>query len=416
MKNSFTILTVSQLNLYVRSLLEADGRLSNLFLKGEISNFTNHYRSGHFYMTLKDENAAVKAVMFRSNAARLHFLPQNGMKVIAMGRVSLYERDGQYQFYIDDLQPDGVGALYIRYEQLREKLAGEGLFDEERKKPLPSYPMRIGVVTSPTGAALQDIRNILARRWPLAAILLYPVLVQGSEAPGQICSAIRYFNRTDLKSGRQPDVLIVGRGGGSLEELWAFNDEEVARTIASSGVPVISAVGHETDYTLADFAADLRAPTPSAAAELAVPDIQEVLRRVAAMRTAVAARVSASLEDRRRRLELLLSARAIKDQTFSLGQQRQKLDRLLDRLCAAAFGKTREARSVFAQAGAKLDALSPLRVLTRGYAIASDKNGNTVDGIRSLSEGDGLSLRFRDGTAGCTVVSLSPLAEGKATE
>ena len=276
------VLTIGQLNAYVKSLLDGDDNLNHVYVSAEISNFTNHYRTGHFYFSLKDENAVIRAVMFRSSAQRLKFLPQDGMRVIVRGRVSLYEWDGQYQLYVDDLQPDGVGALNLAYEQLKEKLSKEGLFAPERKKTLPRYPMRVGVVTSPTGAAVRDIINVLSRRFPLAQIILQPVQVQGADAPGQIADAIRLFNEK-----KAADVLIVGRGGGSLEELWAFNEEEVARAVAASEIPVVSAVGHETDFTICDFAADLRAPTPSAAAELCVPDAQGELARVQMLRHSV---------------------------------------------------------------------------------------------------------------------------------
>ena len=298
------VLTIGQLNAYVKSLLDGDDNLNHVYVSAEISNFTNHYRTGHFYFSLKDENAVIRAVMFRSSAQRLKFLPQDGMRVIVRGRVSLYERDGQYQLYVDDLQPDGVGALNLAYEQLKEKLSKEGLFAPERKKTLPRYPMRVGVVTSPTGAAVRDIINVLSRRFPLAQIILQPVQVQGADAPGQIADAIRLFNEK-----KAADVLIVGRGGGSLEELWAFNEEEVARAVAASEIPVVSAVGHETDFTICDFAADLRAPTPSAAAELCVPDAQGELARVQMLRHSVFQLVQRRMESEQQRLDTL-SARA----------------------------------------------------------------------------------------------------------
>ena len=258
------VISVSQLNRYVKSLLEGDANLAAVYIGGEISNFTNHYKSGHLYMSLKDEGAVVKAVMFRAYASKLAFTPENGMKVIVRARVSLYEKDGAFQIYIEEMQPDGVGALQIAFEQLKKKLAAEGLFEASRKKPLPRYPARVGVITSPTGAAVRDIFNVLGRRFPLARVVFTPVLVQGEGAPAQLVAALRRFNETNAA-----DVLIIGRGGGSIEELWAFNDETVARAVAASRIPVISAVGHETDFTICDFVADLRAPTPSAAAELA---------------------------------------------------------------------------------------------------------------------------------------------------
>ena len=267
-----TVLTVSQINTYVKSLIDGDDNLQNLYVAGEISNFTNHYRTGHFYFTLKDERAALKAVMFRSAAQRLRFLPEDGMRVIIRGNVSLFERDGVYQLYCEDMQPDGAGALAVAFEQRKQKLAAMGLFDEAHKKPLPRFPKRIGVVTSPTGAAVHDIQTVLERRFPAAEIIFAPVQVQGELAAPQISAAIEEFNRK-----KAADVLIVGRGGGSIEDLWAFNEELVAHAVYESEIPIISAVGHETDTTIIDFVADLSAPTPSAAAELAVPDVREVL-------------------------------------------------------------------------------------------------------------------------------------------
>lgn len=268
------VFTVTALNEYIKMKLETDEALMRVFIRGEISNFTNH-KSGHFYFTVKDETSRIAAVMFRSSASKLAFIPENGMKVIVGGRVSAYVRDGQYQIYVDTLEPDGVGALYIAYEQLKAKLGAEGLFDEAKKKPLPRYPMRIGVITSPTGAAIRDIINILGRRFPIAEVVLYPSLVQGESAAPQLIEGLRYFNEK-----KNVNVIIIGRGGGSLEDLWAFNSEALVREVAASELPVISAVGHEIDFTLCDFAADRRAPTPSAAAELAVPERYELKRKL----------------------------------------------------------------------------------------------------------------------------------------
>ena len=268
MNNNFNapkIVSVSQLNTYLKGLLDSDPNLQYVFLSGEISNLTDHYSSGHIYLSLKDSKAVIKAVMFAFNASRLRFKPQNGMKVLVRGKVSIYELSGQYQLYIEDMQPDGIGALTLAFEQLKDKLNKEGLFDPQAKKPLPKFPEKIAVITSPTGAALQDIRNILTRRWPYAEIALYPVLVQGEGASSQLTNAINMVSESDT------DVAIIGRGGGSIEDLWAFNSEELARAIFSCKVPVISAVGHETDFTICDFVSDMRAPTQSAAAELAVP-------------------------------------------------------------------------------------------------------------------------------------------------
>ncbi len=306
-----TVITVSQLNRYVKSLLEGDGNLSGVMLSGEISNFVNHYKSGHWYFSLKDENALVRAVMFRSAAVRVPFVPENGMKVIVRARVSLYEKDGSYQLYADDMQPDGAGALQVAFEQLKARLQAEGLFDESRKRPLPAYPRRVGVITSETGAAVRDIINVLGRRYPLAEVVLLPTLVQGEGAPAQLCAALQRFEAMKAaEDTRTPDVILIGRGGGSLEELWAFNDETVARTVAACTIPVISCVGHETDFTICDFVADLRAPTPSAAAELAVPDCAELCQRVRLLGTAAARAAETALTRKRRMLTELTKSEA----------------------------------------------------------------------------------------------------------
>lgn len=396
MKTGFAVLTISQLNFYVHSLLESDEHLNGVFLRGEISNFKNHYRSGHFYLSLKDENAVIRAVMFKGNAQRLRFLPQDGMKVIVSGRVSLYERDGQYQFYIDDMQPDGVGALHVAFEQLKEKLQKEGLFDASRKRVLPLYPEKVGVVTSAAGAALQDILRVLGRRWPLAQVVLAPVLVQGTEAPAQICRAIRQMNAASVA-----DILIVGRGGGSIEDLWAFNDENVARCIADSRIPVVSAVGHETDFTIADFVADARAPTPSAAAEMVSPEQTAVsaylLSMKARMHTLLAHKVAYMRSRREQAIQSLQSPGRLLD------MQRMKLDMLDARLAASVKARTGQARTSFSTLAGRLDALSPLKVLARGYAVAHAEDGRPVSQASMLSKGDRLTLRFADGTAHCVV-------------
>lgn len=409
MNQGFKILTVSQLNYYTKSLLEEDPHLNAVFVRGEISNFTNHYRSGHFYMTVKDENASIKAVMFKGSAQRLKFMPRDGMKVILFGRVSLYERDGQYQLYIDDLQPDGTGALYAAYEQLKEKLRVEGLFDESKKKPLPLYPEKIGVITSPIGAALQDILNILKRRWPAAEILFYPALVQGSEAPAQLCKAVNYFS-----SGRLCDVLIIGRGGGSLEDLWAFNDENLARCIASSAVPVVAAVGHETDFTIADFAADLRAPTPSAAAELISPDKDVVTEEFLSQKTYIKNIILCKIFENREGLTRILRSAALRSPQSAFEIRRMQLDYLCGRLKNTAIIKVSEQKEKLASLASALDAMSPLKVLHRGYSIVYNENKEVVSSIRNLKTGGNLCIRIQDGEISCGINDICGLKTASA--
>lgn len=394
------VITVSQLNRYVKSLLEGDANLASVYIGGEISNFTNHYKSGHLYMSLKDEGAVVKAVMFRANAARLLFEPQNGMKVIVRARVSLYDRDGSFQIYIEEMQPDGVGALQIAFEQLKARLAAEGLFDERRKQPLPRYPGRVGVITSPTGAAVRDILNVLGRRYPLALVVFAPVLVQGDGAPPQLVEALERFNRLQAA-----DVLIIGRGGGSIEELWAFNDERVARAVAASRIPVISAVGHETDFTICDFAADLRAPTPSAAAELAVPDWRQLEQQLWQLRATAGRAAMHAVEQETARLRALREKRCLSTPRFYVEEQGMRLDYLTRSLAhAAGMAATKADRRLAAVSG-KLDALSPLKVLSRGYAIAA-KDGHALCSAAELQPGDMVALRLAGGTADCRVEAV----------
>lgn len=407
MSSGFEILTVSQLNFYVRSQFDSDPMLRNLFVRGEISNFTNHYRSGHFYMSLKDENAVVKAVMFKNSAKRLPFLPENGMKVIVFGRASLYDRDGQYQFYIDDMQPDGLGALHIAFEQLKAKLEAQGLFEESRKKRLPPYPERIGVITSPDGAALQDILNILKRRWPMAKVMLLPVLVQGSGAAEQICSAVNYFS-----AKKSVDVVIVGRGGGSIEDLWSFNDENVAKCIAACKVPIVSAVGHETDYTIADFAADMRAPTPSAAAELVSPDIEDVLYEIKSLSENIKRTMMKELDFYNHRLLSAFSRPAMKEPSNAVKAHRIRLESLRGALFDKTLNGILLEKNRLGTLASKLDALSPLKVLSRGYSIASSSDG-IISSIDKL--GENFTLKLCDGEAYCKVLKTSR-RQGRADE
>lgn len=405
-----TVITVSQLNRYVRSLIESDANLGQVLLSGEISNFVNHYKSRHLYMSLKDENAVVKAVMFRSQAAQLRFVPENGMKVIARARVSLYEKDGAYQVYIDDLQPDGAGALQIAFEQLKNRLNAEGLFDESRKRPLPRFPKRVGVITASTGAAVRDIFNVLGRRYPLAQVLLYPVLVQGEGAPAQLVQALKAFDamwQTDAANA--PDVIIIGRGGGSLEDLWAFNDETVARAVAACTIPVISAVGHETDFTICDFVADLRAPTPSAAAELAVPDSRELLGRITLLRAASGRALNAALTRKKSALDLLKNKRCLASPLYSVEEYMMRLDGTVKRFSAAATLSLTRADRRLATAAGKLHVLSPLQVISRGYATVHTKKG-LVHSVEDVVMDEPLTVRVTDGTIHCKVTKTEVLS------
>lgn len=396
------VLSVSQLNRYIKMNFDADENLANIFISGEISNFTNHYRTGHLYFTLKDDSAAVRAVMFNSSAKRLKFMPEDGMKVIARGRVSVYEASGQYQLYVDDMQPDGVGALNLAYEQLKEKLQKEGLFSELHKKPLPPYPEKVGVITSPTGAAVRDIINVLGRRFPYAKIVFCPVLVQGDGAHLQLTDAVNLFN-----SERAADVIIIGRGGGSIEDLWEFNDEGLARAVYNSEIPIISAVGHETDFTICDFVADMRAPTPSAAAELAVPDANELQYALSALKNRMFLNVSSGIADRRSRLEYLTSKGALKSPDEMLSNRSQRLDTAFSKMLSSYENRIGGKKVEFISAATALSKLDPMSVLMRGFAFVSDKSGKNVYSSQALAKGDKINVRFHDGSAACEVKEIT---------
>lgn len=400
--------TVTKLNQYIKSIIERNPNLTDLLVCGEISNFKLH-SSGHMYLSLKDENSLVRAVMFRGNASKLKFMPENGMKVIVRCKVSVYERDGQYQLYLDDMMPDGIGALNLAFEQLKEKLQNEGLFRENRKKSIPKYPERVGVITSPTGAAVRDIVNVLTRRYPLARVIFAPVLVQGDAAPASIIDAIQRFNRI-----HGADVLIVGRGGGSIEELWAFNDEGVARTVAASAIPVISAVGHETDFTICDFVADLRAPTPSAAAELAVPNRTDLLRQVASMQDIMRITLHRRLQSERNRLNSMTTKNVLQSPASMLYERQLLLDSYVTAMMNHMRDRLSKYRMRFSTNCAKLDMLSPLKVLSRGYAIPflEDK---VIKGIETVKIDDTIHIRLLDGGLDCRVTGKVPNAKN-ATE
>ena len=395
--------TVSQLNRYVRSLLDGDANLKGLWISGEISNFTNHYQSGHLYMTLKDEGAAVKAVMFRSQAVQLRFMPENGMKVLVRARVSLYEKDGAFQLYIDEMQPDGAGALQIAFEQLKKRLEAEGLFDAARKKPIPSVPMRVGVITSPTGAAVRDILNVLSRRFPCATVIFAPVLVQGDGAPADLRRALLRFEEMKEDAHPQtPDVIIIGRGGGSIEELWAFNDEGLARTVASMTIPVISGVGHETDFTICDFVADLRAPTPSAAAELAVPDRAQLRQKVDKLSRSLSTGLATVLSQKQQQVKRLADRPCLSRPLYYVEERGVRLDYVTRAFSSAMQTHlTRCSHRLGAMAG-KLDAMSPLRVIARGYAVASVGDA-VVTSVEQVKAGEPLCVLVEDGRIECRV-------------
>ncbi|MEM1483837.1 exodeoxyribonuclease VII large subunit [Oscillospiraceae bacterium PP1C4] len=398
-----TVVSVSQLNKYVKSILESDHVLSGLMVRGEISNFLCHYKSGHMYFTLKDDVASIKAVMFRSYAEKVPFKPENGMSVIISGSVSLYERDGSYQFYVTDMQPDGVGALHLAYEQLKEKLAREGLFDQARKRPLPAYPERIGIVTSEGAAALQDMLNILSRRYPIATVVLCPAQVQGEGAAQTIIDGIHLLN-----AQRACDVMIIGRGGGSIEDLWAFNNEALARAIAASEIPVISAVGHETDFTISDLAADLRAPTPSAAAELVAPNIADMRYYIADIGKKSSMAINRRLEQYELRLRAVQS-QLLKPESV-VRHYRQKLDYLQQLLQAAMAHRFLQTENTLKYLTAMLEERSPIKILARGYSLTS-AGGKTVSSIMQVKAGDRLITRVSDGEMISTVVECKEIAK-----
>lgn len=393
------ILTVTQLNTYAKSVIEQEATLSNVFVMGEISNFVDHYRSGHLYMSIKDNQSVISAVMFAGNASRLKFKPENGMSVIIRGRVSIYERDGRYQLYIDDMQPDGVGALAIAFEQMKEKLSKAGLFDAEHKMPIPEIPEKIGVISSPTGAAVQDVLNVLGRRFPVSEIIFAGVQVQGDSAAPTIIDAIKRLNNTDV------DIIIIARGGGSAEDLWPFNDEKLAYAIYDSQIPIISGVGHETDFTICDFVADLRAPTPSAAAELAVPDIREQKNYVSALKTALDNAIETDIKEKQYNLEQLTKSSVLKNPEKIIENCELYLDTIITKININFKDIFTKCSSDFAMLCSKLDSLSPLKVLARGYSIAK-KDENIIVNSKDLSVGDSISIQFADGNVKAEITEV----------
>ena len=384
--------SVSELNTFIKMLLESAPTLNDVYVKGEISNFKNHISSGHFYFSLKDKDSQIKAVMFRSSASKMKFVPENGMMVVAHGRVASYVRDGQYQLYADSMEPDGVGALYVAFEQLKQRLAAQGVFAPEKKKPLPKIPKTIGVITSPTGAAVRDIINIATRRFPFAKIVVYPALVQGENAASSLISGIRYFNDTG-----SADVIIIGRGGGSIEDLWAFNDENLAKTVCASEIPVISAVGHETDFTICDFAADLRAPTPSAASELAVPDTAELKHKINNIISRESAVLLQMLSAKRETLARYEKSRYLSSPGYMIDDRRMTLVLSSERLMTSAAHVNEIKKHALSALSGKLEALSPLAVLSRGYGVVSSEEGKVIKEIADVSVGDKITVKVRDG-------------------
>ena len=392
------IYMVSQVNQYIKALLDRDRELTALYVRGEISNY-KAYPSGHHYFSLKDGEGAIRCVMFKREAMSLRFRPENGMKVIAFGRVAVFPRDGQYQLYCSALTPEGVGDLHLAFEQLKQKLYAEGLFDPAHKKPIPKFPKRIALITSSAGAAVRDMLRILGARWPMAEVFLLPVRVQGAEAPGEICAAIAWANQHQVA-----DLIITGRGGGSMEDLWAFNDENVARTIYHSAIPVISAVGHEPDVTISDFVADLRAATPSNAAELAVPDQNEVAVWLRQMEGRLAQAMGRKLESARKDLDRAARCRALQDPMNYVDDKRMVLDYQREKLAAGLNRALNRERQRFGALASKLDALSPLKVLGRGYAIPRKEDGAVVRSTADVAPGDALKLRVADGEINCQAV------------
>ncbi len=393
-----TPMTVGELNSYIKGIIDDDAMLNNVYIKGEISNFKNHY-SGHMYFTLKDDKSLIKCVMFKSYTSNLNFMPKDGMSVVVLGNVSVFERDGVYQIYVVSMEEDGMGALYAAYEKLKEKLQNEGLFDEAHKKKIPLLPKAIGVATSSTGAVIRDIINVTTRRFPNVNIKLYPVAVQGKGAEKTIVKAIEYFNKE-----KNVDLIIIGRGGGSLEDLWPFNEEITARAIYDSNIPIISAVGHETDFTIADFVADLRAPTPSAAGELAVPEITEITWKIESMRTRLGTSLKKKLLNMKSRFELIKNRKAFKNPYDRIRQNTIMVDNMTKTLCDKIKINLKNCRMKLSEAVVGLDKLSPLKTLARGYGIIEDENDMVVSSINKLNMGDKVKVILKDGKRNAQII------------
>ena len=391
------VLTVTELNIFIKNMMESNPFLNRVSIKGEISNFKRH-SSGHLYMSLKDETGVIRAVMFRFAASKLSFSPENGAKVVAEGRVSVYERDGQYQLYIDSMQPDGVGELHIKFEKLKQKLSAEGLFDSKYKKPLPKYPKKIGVITAPTGAAVRDIINVLSRRFKFSDVVLYPVLVQGENAAPDIVRAIEFFNENNYAN-----VLIVGRGGGSIEDLWAFNEEIVARAIFKSEIPIISAVGHEIDFTISDFVADLRAPTPSAAAELVVPDERELAEKFGNVYKRLETCAARIVESKKLMLRYYADKQVLKNPEYTINEKRMWLDSISKDFESYVSAHLAEKKKNLGICASKLEGLSPLGAISRGFSLVVGEDGKLIKKVSDAKSGDKIDLRLSDGVLKATV-------------
>ena len=390
-------LSVSEITEHIRAIVESDGALRRVYVRGELSNY-KIYPSGHHYFTLKDAGASIRCVMFRADASRLRFRPENGMGVICAGRVAVYPRDGAYQLYVSAVQPEGLGDLHAAYEQLKAKLLAEGLFAQGHKKPLPVMPEKIALITSGAGAAVQDMIRILGKRWPLAKVLVMPVRVQGTEAPAEIAGAIRYANRWNVA-----DLVITGRGGGSIEDLWAFNDERVARAIFASGIPVISAVGHEPDVTIADFVADVRAATPSNGAEIAVPEQSDIRSQLLSLANRLDQTERKHLDTLSARLKELSSRPVMQSPTGFLQNRRLDIDRLSERLNAAEKHLLLTKRQAYVRLVSSLEAMSPLKVLARGFSVATDKSGTIIRNADAVAPGDSVHIRLEHGALDCRV-------------
>lgn len=423
-----TVVSVSQLNRYIKSLFEQNIQLKDVFIRGEISNFKGQYASGHFYFTLKDKDSAIKAVMFRNYASQVHFVPENGMTVLVRGEVGVYDRDGVYQIYCREMQPDGIGDLSLAFEQLKKKLLAEGLFDAEKKKPIPRFPQVIGIITAKTGAALQDMLNVLKRRYPLASVLIRSALVQGEKSAADLCAAVRQMDELG-----QCDLLIIGRGGGSLEDLWSFNNESLAREIFRCRTPVISAVGHEIDYTICDFAADLRAPTPSAAAELAVPDQTDLQFQLLSYERQMSQKLESKIQrlendfGKQRRLvdhfhrrfaalqtqlEAYQSHLSLRAPDLRIKREKERVKERSDRLQASLFRRLQREEDHLKNAAGMLNTLSPLQVMARGFSVVT-ANGKVVSSAAQLELEEQVRLHMLDGSAGAKILSKEVKKDGE---